>query len=215
MIAQKALLLVTDHVRLQHLFPALRARHYERHGFLSIPRAQRTNAALGQRVALWVVAQSLTTWPTIDRASGSAESQCTPSIIAVTKPMILCWLLRGQGWLLEPQHGTSTTGKMYVCPVIEHGGCRLPHSDWGICPLPRTMLAPTVCGGGTQPCPASQPIGRVLFTTLMPGKVVTCGSKTAQAAVLTPESLSRRVMPATHPPEAVLSQSTSGSCGAP
>src|SRR5882724_11264049 len=38
MIAQKALLLVTDHVRLQHLFPALRARHYERHGFLSIPR---------------------------------------------------------------------------------------------------------------------------------------------------------------------------------
>src|SRR5258708_39745184 len=77
------------------------------------------------------------------------------------------------------------------------------------------MLAPTVCGGGTQPCPASQPIGRVLVTTLMPGKVVTCGSKTAQAAVLTPESLRRRVMPATHPPEAVLSQSTSGSCGAP
>ena len=97
--------------------------------FLSIPRAQRTNAALGQRVALWVVAQSLTTWPTIDRASGSAESQCTPSIIAVTKPMILCWLLRGQGWLLGPQHGISTTGKMYVLPVIEHGGCRLPHSD--------------------------------------------------------------------------------------
>ena len=30
-IAEKALLLVTDHVGLQHLLAALRARHHERH----------------------------------------------------------------------------------------------------------------------------------------------------------------------------------------
>src|SRR3989442_12243351 len=69
MIAQKALLLVTDHVRLQHLFPALRARHYERHHEDSDGSARvhpsgfsagfRRVVALGRLLDLGRLAQSL------------------------------------------------------------------------------------------------------------------------------------------------------------